>query len=78
VHVTIRNQAKHLLICTLNSGRTIHLEPDEASEPVDHLEINGNQKIEALARAGLVSVATKDFEDKITTPTARSQSRLEK
>jgi hypothetical protein len=78
VHVTIRNQAKYLLICTLNSGRTIHLEPDEASEPVDHLEINGNQKIETLARTGLVSVTTKDLEDKITGPTARSQSRLEK
>jgi hypothetical protein len=65
VQVTIRNQARHLLICTLNSGRTIHLAPSETSPPLQHLEINGNEKIDKLVRTGLVSIATKkDVEEK--------------
>jgi hypothetical protein len=64
VQVTIRNQARHLLICTLNSGRTIHLAPSETSQPLQHLEINGNEKIDKLVRTGLVSIATKDVEEK--------------
>jgi hypothetical protein len=62
--ITIKNQARHLLICTLNSGRAIYLAPAETSEPVEHLEINGNEKMAKLARAGLVSIATKDLEQR--------------
>jgi hypothetical protein len=62
--ITIKNQARHLLICTLNSGRAIYLAPAETSEPVEHLEINGNEKIAKLARAGLVSIATIDLEER--------------
>jgi hypothetical protein len=63
MQVTIRNQARHLLICTLNSGKTIHLAPSETSQPLQHLEINGNDKIDKLVRTGLVSIATQDVKD---------------
>jgi hypothetical protein len=64
VQVTIRNQARHLLICTLNSGKTIHLAPAETSQPLQQLEINGNDKIAKLVRTGLVAIATTDVKEK--------------
>ena len=60
MHVAIKNQARHLLICTLNSDKTIHLAPAQTTEPVDHLEINGNQKINKPMQAGLVAIETMD------------------
>jgi hypothetical protein len=63
VNITIRNHAKHLLICTLNSGRTIHLAPAEISGWLAHLEISGNQKIDKLVRTGRVSIAIVDPEN---------------
>jgi hypothetical protein len=75
VHVTISNQANHLLICTLNSGRTVHLAPAEISESIDHLEINGNQKIHKLVRAGLVSIIANDLEAKPIAPATRRQRK---
>jgi hypothetical protein len=62
MHVTIRNLAGHLLICALNSGRTIHLGPAEISEPVDRLELNGNEKIDKLVRARLISIAPSELD----------------
>lgn len=56
MRVTIRNEGSHLLICVLNSGRTIHLAPGETFEPLDHLEISENERLEPLARAGMVAV----------------------
>jgi hypothetical protein len=56
MRVTIRNLAGHLLICTLNSGRTIHLAPAEMSEPLNPLELSGNEKIDELVRSRLVSI----------------------
>jgi hypothetical protein len=60
MRVTIRNLAGHLLICTLNSGRTIHLAPAEISEPLNPLELNGNEKIEKLVRSRLVSIVPSE------------------
>lgn len=71
MQITIRNQTTHLLICPLNSGRNIHLAPSETSEPLDHLEINGNEKISKLVRAGLVVITTQDTEAKPATTTSR-------
>jgi hypothetical protein len=58
--VTIRNLAGYLLICVLNSGRTLHLGPAEISEPLDQSEVNGNDKIDKLVRARLISIAPAD------------------
>lgn len=58
--ITITNRARHLALCTLNSGRTLHLAPAETSEPIDPIEINGNSKIDKLARAGLISIVNID------------------
>jgi hypothetical protein len=60
VSITITNLGRHLALCTLNSGRTLHLAPAEVSEPIDPMEINGNAKIERLRRAGLFSIADID------------------
>jgi hypothetical protein len=62
VQITITNQTPRLLICMLNSGRTIHLGPAQVSEPIQHLEINGNRKIEKLVRTGYVSIASAQAE----------------
>jgi hypothetical protein len=84
VQVTIRNQTRHLLICTLNSGRTIHLAPAETSQPLQHLEINGNEKLDKLVRTGLVLIATQgvgekegrdETEERTTPPTTRRQRK---
>jgi hypothetical protein len=72
MRVTIRNLAGHLLICTLNSGRTIHLAPAEISEPLNALELSGNEKIDKLVRSRLVSIAVSEPAE----PTA-SQIRAE-
>jgi hypothetical protein len=58
--VTIRNLTGHLLICILNSGRTIHLGPAETSEPVDRSELSGNDKIDKLVRTRLVSIVPSE------------------
>lgn len=61
----ITNQTKQLLIIALNSGRTLHLSPGKSSEPVNHLEINGNAKIAKLLDSGAVAIAHRDvFEPK--------------
>jgi hypothetical protein len=75
VQVTIENQARHLLICTLNSGKTLHLTPAQTSEPVDHLEINGNQKINKLVQAGLVVIETMDREEMSAATQPQRQGR---
>lgn len=75
MQVTIKNQAGRLLICKLNSGRTIHLAPMETSEPIDHLEVNGNQRVDTLARAGLVAIVTIDVGGKAAATTARRQRK---
>jgi hypothetical protein len=73
VRVTITNQARHLLICTLNSGRTLHLAPAERSAPVEHLEINGNEKIGKLVRTGLVIIGA-DHDQPETKQGAKAES----
>jgi hypothetical protein len=65
--ITITNLGRYLALCTLNSGRTLHLAPAEISEPIDPIEINGNAKIEKLKRAGIISIA------EIAYPRARQQ-----
>ena len=62
MQVRITNQTPRLMICMLNSGRTIHLGPAQASEPIEHLEINGNPKLEKLERTGLVTIAPVEAE----------------
>jgi hypothetical protein len=47
------NDTRQLQICALNIGRTIHLSPAETFEPIDHLEINENQKMASSCGLGL-------------------------
>jgi len=77
VYVTIRNQTKHLLICRLNSGQTIHLAPSETSKPVDHLEINGNENSK-LVRSGFVTIAPQEGDDGQAAVMAGRRRRKEK
>lgn len=55
--IILTNQAKQLLIISLNSGKTMHLPPGKSSESVDHLEINGNAKIAKLQDSGAITIA---------------------
>jgi hypothetical protein len=47
----------------------------ETSEPIDHLEVNGNQRVDTLARAGLVAIVTIDVGGKAAATTARRQRK---
>jgi len=60
MRVTITNRAGHLLLCPLNSGKTIHLAPAAISEPLDELEIAGNEKVDKLLAARLISVTARE------------------
>lgn len=52
----IINMTSQLLICTLNSGKTLYLAPAEISEPIDPIECAGNEKFDKLVAARLVSI----------------------
>jgi len=51
----IANHAKHLLIVELNSGETVHLAPDELSNSIEDVEIDGNEKVAKLLKMNLIS-----------------------
>jgi hypothetical protein len=52
----ISNMTNQLVICTLNSGKTLYLAPAETSEPIDPIEFAGNDKFDKLVAARLVSI----------------------
>jgi hypothetical protein len=56
MQMIVRNLVDYLLICRLNSGRTLHLGPADESEPIDLSELTGNEKINKLLRARLISI----------------------
>jgi hypothetical protein len=56
VEVILENRSPYLMLVTLNSGRTLHLAPDEASSAIDDGEVNGNAKVDKLASAGQLAV----------------------
>jgi hypothetical protein len=51
----VENRTKQLLIIQKNSGPSIYLAPGEAAE-LPPSEIDGNAKVEKLAKSGAVSV----------------------
>ena len=55
--VTLKNRSPYLMIVALNSGRTLHLAPEETSGPVDDQEVNGNAKVDKLVGVGQLAVA---------------------
>ena len=65
IAVHIANRAKHLLIIPLNSGKTIYLAPDESSRPLEYFEISGNEKVEKLLKANLVTIKKVSIEEKV-------------
>lgn len=54
--VTIKNKARQLLVVTFNSGKTVHLAPQETSKPIEELEIKNNLKIEKLKKNSFIDV----------------------
>jgi hypothetical protein len=67
------NQTPHLLIVPLNSGKSIHLAPNETSPFLEHAQINGNAKVEKLiARKSIRLVQEKTQE---TAPVAPLEAR---
>lgn len=56
VPITITNQTKRLLLVPLTSRTTLYLAPGATSAPVAESEVNQNEKVEKLARLGLISI----------------------
>ena len=51
----ITNRSGHLLIIPLNSGRTIHLAPGEASDAIEDYELEKNEHVARLEHNGLIA-----------------------
>jgi hypothetical protein len=62
VEITLKNRSPYLMIVPLNSGRTLHLAPDQTSEPIDDLEVNGNAKVEKLSNSGQLSISVVEHQ----------------
>lgn len=56
VEIELKNRSPYLMIVTLNSGKTLHLAPNQISEAIDDLEVNGNPKVQKLTKSGQLSV----------------------
>jgi hypothetical protein len=57
VEVILKNSSAYLTIVTLNSGKTVHLAPNEASAPVDDQEVSGNAKVKKLVGLGQLKMS---------------------
>lgn len=62
VEVILKNNSSYLSIVTLNSGKTVHLAPNEASAPMDDLEVSGNAKVEKLIGLGQLSMTVVEHQ----------------
>ncbi|MCY1019293.1 hypothetical protein [Pyxidicoccus sp. MSG2] len=54
--VRVVNRSRGLVTVSLNSGESIHLAPDEASGPIDELEVDRNTWVEALLKRQWIAV----------------------
>ena len=54
----IKNKTRQLMTVTLNSGETLHLAPDEVSQPLSEIETANNVKIQRLSNEGMVETTT--------------------
>jgi hypothetical protein len=54
--VRVVNRSRSLVTVSLNSGESIHLAPDEASGPIDELEVDRNAWVEALLKRRWIAV----------------------
>ena len=84
--IIITNISDQLTIVPFNSGKAVYVAPGESSSPIEELEINGNEKVEKLLKANLITttkVATaKEPEDKLelqpeAEPEIRPEAELE-
>ena len=55
----IKNSSLQILAITLNSGKTVHLAPQEVSEPMEEIEIKGNAKLEKMKKSSLITIEEK-------------------
>jgi hypothetical protein len=53
----IKNKTRQLMTVTLNSGETLHLAPDEVSQPLSEIETANNAKIQRLSNEGMIETA---------------------
>jgi hypothetical protein len=70
----IINLTNQLLLCTLNSGRTVYLGPAERSRPIDPIELAGNDKVEKLIAARLAMVVALGASGEIQAPATAEAS----
>jgi hypothetical protein len=56
MQVSLVNKTKNLLIVTLSGGTSLHLAPGQITEPVDYMDVAGNEKIEKLRKRGMLEI----------------------
>lgn len=54
--VCVVNRSRNLVTVSLNSGESIHLAPDEVSQPIEALEIDNNPWVEELLKRRWLAV----------------------
>ena len=52
----IKNRSPQFLVVTFNSGSTVHLAPQEVSDPMDEIEIKGNVRLQKMEKNLLVTI----------------------
>ena len=52
----IKNTSHQLLVITLNSGKTVHIAPQDISESIEEIEKSGNPRLEKMKKNSLISI----------------------
>jgi len=64
----IVNRTPQLLIVPLNSGRAVHLAPNETSPLLEHAEINGNAKVDKLLAKNSITLVQEKMQETAAAP----------
>ncbi|MBN1203485.1 MAG: hypothetical protein JXB05_00990 [Myxococcaceae bacterium] len=65
--VRLTNHSRSLLTVTLNSGESVHLAPDESSQPLAELEVDNNPWVKKLLDRHWLAVTRDQGEDSTRT-----------
>jgi len=63
MHWRIVNRTPQLLIVPLNSGKVVHLAPNETSPLLEHAEINGNAKVDKLLASTSITLVQEKMQE---------------
>jgi len=74
----IVNRTPQLLIVPLNSGKAVHLAPNETSPLLEHAEINGNVKVDKLLASKSITVAEEKMHQAMDAAQTEARRRATK